>query len=154
MPRKKSPNGTGRVGRDKKEKALKSDEYKLHIEQLANKGITAEDIQSIYDRCQEKPQTKIARHTLASKLIELIEYFETRNEGIRDESIAYISKNDIIEMIMRNPRIINSDIQNNIILKCEVLTNKKDGDIRSANMLIKSNPGVFRKTVENIKKGR
>ena len=57
-------------------------------------------------------------------------------------------------MIMRNPRIINSDIKNNIIAKCELLTDKKGGNIREANKLIKSNPGVFRKTVKTIKEGR
>ena len=154
MSRKKSPNGTGRVGRDKKKRALESEEYKINIQHLANMGVNAEDIQKIYDRCQDRAQTKIARHTLVSKLIKLLEYFEQRNQTIPEESSAYISKDDAIEMIMRNPRIINSDIQKNIIIKCEVLTSKKDGDIRSTNMLIKSNPGIFRKTVKTIKEGR
>ena len=57
-------------------------------------------------------------------------------------------------MIMRNPRIITSNIDKNIVVKCELLTNKKDGDVREANKLIKSNPGIFRKTVQTIKEGR
>lgn len=154
MPRKKSPNGTGRVGRDKKKKALESDEYREKIEMLASRGITPDDIQQIYDRCQEKPQTKIARDTLTTKLIALLEYFDTRNKGIDKENSGYISKDDVIEMIMRNPRIINSDINRNIAVKCEVLTDKKEGSIKAANALIKSNPGVFRKTVKSIKEGR
>ena len=154
MPRKKSPNGTGRLGRDKKKKALETDEYKERVEQLVARGITAEDIQKIYDRCQQRPQTKIARDTLISKLIALLEYLDTRNTNIDQRSKAYISKDDILEMIMRNPRIINSDIQKNIVVKCEVLTEKKEGDIKKANILIKSNPGVFRKTVKTIKEGR
>lgn len=154
MPRRKSPNGTGRVGRDKKKKALESEEYKQKIEKLADRGVTEKDIQQIYDRCQEKPQTKVARDTLTTKLIALLEYFDTRNQEIDEENPGYISKDDAIEMIMRNPRIINSDIQNNIMVKCQVLTDKKEGNVKEANKLIKSNPGVFRKTVQTIKEGR
>ena len=154
MPRQKSPNGTGRVGRDKKKKALESDKYKEEIEKLVARGITPEDIQRIYDRCQERPQTKIARHTLTAKLVGLLEYFDIRNDGIEEKSIGYISKDDAIEMIMKNPRIINSDINKNIVVKCEVLTDKKEGSVKEANALIKSNPGVFRKTVKNIREGK
>ena len=154
MPRRKSPNGTGRVGRDKKKKALDSEEYKEKIEILARRGITSDDIQKIYDRCQEKPQTKVAKDTLITKLMALIEYFDTRNKDIDEENPGYISIEDAIGMIMRNPRIINSDIQNNIMVKCQILTDKKEGNVKEANKLIKSNPGVFRKTVKTIKQGR
>lgn len=59
MSRKKSPDGTGRQGRNKKEKAIKSDEYKKEIEELAQIGVTAENIQQIYDRCQENRKPKL-----------------------------------------------------------------------------------------------
>lgn len=154
MPRKKSPNGTGRLGRDKKIKALHSEEYKRNIEELAKKNVTSEDIQKIYDRCQERPQTKIARDTLATKLIALLSYFNERNKGISEESIAYISTQDTIDMILKNPRMMNSDLENNIIAKCQVVTEKKAGNIGKANALIKSNPGLFRKTVKNIREGK
>ncbi len=154
MPRKKSPNGTGRLGRDKKKKALDSEEYKFTLEELAKRKVKPEDIQRIYDRCQERPQTKIARDTLASKLLALMNYFSERNEGIQEDSIAYISTEDTINMILKNPRIINSDIQNNIIAKCQVITDKKSGDVSKANQLIKSNPGVFRKTIQKIREGK
>lgn len=140
--------------RDKKSRVLESEGYKEMIEKLATRGVNEEDIQQIYDRCQEKPQTKVARDTLVSKLIALLEYFDTRNKGIDEENQGYISKDDAIEMIMRNPRIINSDIKNNIMVKCQILTDKKQGNITEANKLIKSNPGVFRKTVQTIKEGR
>lgn len=153
MARYKSPNGTGRVGKDKKKKALQSDEYKGHIEKLEEKGITLEIIQMIYDRCQQRPQTKITKHTLASKLVDLLEYFDERNSGIEDRSKEFISIDDTIEMIMKNPRIITSSISDNIVIKCQVLDEKKES-VRATNMLIKSNPGLFRKTVKSIIKGR
>lgn len=118
MPRKKSPNGTGRVGRDKKKRAINSEEYKKELEELAKRKVTPEDIQKIYDRCQERPQTKIARDTLASKLLALMNYFNERNEGIEEDNIGYVHTKDVINMILKNPRIINSDIQNNIVAKC------------------------------------
>ena len=153
MARYKSPNGTGRVGRDKKRRALESDEYKENIENLAQRGITPEDIEMIYNKCQEKPQTRIAKHTLAEKLIQLLEFFDERNEGLEEISKGFISKEDAIKIIMRNPRILNSNIENNIIAKCQIITNKK-GNIKEANMLIKSNPGIFRKTEKAIREGK
>lgn len=152
MPRYKSPNGTGRVGRDVKRKALQSDEYKNNIKKLADSGVTSKDIQTIYDRCQERKQTKITKNLLVSKLLELLEYFGTRNFGIEESNSSYISKDDVIEMIMRNPRIMTSGIPR-LIEKCQIITTKKEG-IREANMAIKSNPGIFNKTKETIIKGR
>lgn len=140
--------------KNKKEKALTTESYKETIEALTARNITPEEIQAIYDRCQERPQTKVARDTLAVKLLALLDYFSTRNEGIEKESSAYISKDDVIGMILKNPRIMNSDIENNIIAKCKVITNKKDENVGLANQSIKSNPGIFRKTVKDIREGK
>lgn len=140
--------------RNKKAKALETDSYKMVIESLANRGIQPEWIEEIYERCQEKNQTKISRYTLATKLVELLEYFEGRNEGILEESAAYISNEDVIQMILKNPRMINSDVQQNIIQKCSIITIKNDNNVGLANMKIKSNPGIFRKTIKDISDGR
>lgn len=139
--------------RKKKQKALLTREYEQTIEELVAREVMPEDIQAIYDRCQERPQTMVARDTLAVKLLALLDYFNTRNEGIGEESRAYISKDDVIAMIIRNPRIMSSDVEQNIIAKCQVITNKK-GSPAGANMLIKSNPGIFRKSVKDIREGK
>lgn len=154
MARYKSPNGTGRVGRDKKKKAVESEEYKLTIESLAKGGIQPEWIEAIYARCQERKQTKISRFTLATKLLKLLEYFEERNESIEKDSNGYMESKDVVEMILRNPRIISSDINENIIAKCEIITEKNGGNIQEANEKIKNNPGIFRKKREDIEKGK
>ncbi len=154
MARYKSPNGTGRVGRDKKKKAVESEEYKLMIEGLAQKGIQPEWIEDIYDRCQERKQTKISKFTLAKKLLELLEYFEKRNKDIEEASNGYMRSQDVVAMILRNPRILSSDITRNIIAKCEIITQKNGGNIKEANEKIKSNPGIFRKKREDIEKGK
>ena len=146
---KKSPNGTGRLGRDKKAKALTSDEYKLKIQSLLETGINETDIQKIYDRCHEKKQTVIAKDTLVFKLIELLEYFNERNKDLKENDEGFISKDDVMDIIMRNPRIMTSDINNNIIPKCQILTEKK-GTTKEANKAIKSNPGIFRKSIKTI----
>lgn len=153
MRRKKSPPGTGRLGRDKKLKAMQSDQYKLNMEKLLERGITENDIQMILDRCSERKQTRIVKDTLAFKLVELLEYFDERNNGISVNDDGFISKDDVINMVMKNPRIITSDIRNNIITKCQVITNKK-GTIKEANMAIKTNPGIFRKAVQTIIEGK
>lgn len=154
MARYKSPNGTGRIGRNKKKKAVESEEYKLMIEGLAKKEVQPEWIESIYTRCQERKQTKISRFTLAKKLLSLLEYFEKRNEYIEEQSNGYMESKDVVEMILKNPRIISSDINKNIIAKCAIITEKNEGNIEQANIKIKSNPGIFRKTCEDIEKGK
>jgi len=139
---------------NKKAKALDEDSYKIAVAELAVRGIQPEWIESIYTRCQERNQTKISRDTLVMKLVELLEYFQGRNIGIPEESGAYISSEDVVQMILKNPRIINSDIKRNIIPKCSVITSKNDNDVMAANRKIKSNPGIFRKTIRNIREGR
>lgn len=140
--------------RHKKEKGLESDNYKEKIEILAEKGILPSWIEQIYIRCQEKDQTKISKDTLAYKLVELLNYFEERNKGISEESKGYISSEDVVNMILKNPRIMTSDVENNIISKCILITEKNGGNSILANIKIKSNPGVFRKSYKNIKEGR
>ena len=139
---------------DKKAKALKEESYKETIDMLVSKGVQPEWIEAIYVRCQEKNQTKISKDTLAIKLLELLEYFKERNVGIPEDSGAYISSEDVVGMILKNPRIINSDISRNIIPKCSIITVKNDNNVGVANMKIKSNPGVFRKTLKDISDGR
>ena len=140
--------------RNKKSKALESEEHKRVVEELTKRGVQPAWIQQVYNRCQERPQTQISRDTLATKLLELLDYFSTRNENIIEESNGYISVEDVIEMILRNPRIMTSDIKNKIIPKCAIITAKNDENIVLANMKIKSNPGIFNKSSENIRKGR
>lgn len=142
-------------GKDnKKGKALKTEKYKEKIEELAKRGISPNWIEQIYTRCQEKEQTKISRDTLAYKLVDLLDYFSERNTGLTEESMGYISSEDVVNMILKNPRIMTSDVKNNIIPKCVLITEKNDGSCVLANIKIKSNPGVFRKSYKTIKEGR
>lgn len=138
----------------KKAKALENDMYKEAIEELAESGVRPEWIEEIYTRCKERAQTRISRDTLAIKLVELLNYFQTRNEGLSEESKGFISSQDVVEMILKNPRIITSDVKNNIIPKCSVITGKNDNDINIANIKIKRNPGIFRKTIRDIREGK
>lgn len=140
--------------RHKKAKALNGKPYQDAIEALAQRQIKPEWLEEIYQRCQERPQSKITKDTLAIKLVELLEYFETRNQDITQNRSGYISAEDVIEMIKRNPRLITSDLENNIIPKCTMITKKNDEDIELANEKIKSNPGIFRKSIKTIKEGR
>lgn len=140
--------------RHKKEKALEGKDYKEAIVELAQRELNPEWIEEIYNRCQERKQSKVSRDTLAIKLVELLKYFETRNEDIPETSKGYIANEDVIQMVLRNPRMITSDINNNIIPKCSIITQKNEGDIKLANEKIKSNPGIFRKSIKNIKEGR
>lgn len=140
--------------RHKKEKALEGKDYKEAIVELAQREVKPEWIEEIYNRCQERKQSKVSRDTLAIKLVELLKYFETRNEDIPETSKGYIANEDVIQMVLRNPRMITSDISNNIIPKCSIITQKNEGDIKVANEKIKSNPGIFRKSIKTIKEGR
>ena len=143
----KKGKNTGRKGRDKKKKALEGEEYKEAIRELAIKGLTPENIEKIYLKCQQKKQTKISRDTLAIKLVKYLEYFESRNEGIESDNEAYITKEDVIDMILRNPRMMTIDLNNTII---EVFTtlDKKSGSSSETNITLKKHP--FKINMKNI----
>lgn len=148
----KKEKNTGRVGRDKKKKALESDEYKIAINELAKRKILPEWIDKIYLRCQEKKQTKIAKDTLAIKLVELLEYFDKRNNGIQEDSPQYITSEDVVDMILRCPRLITMGLEKNIIVKSDAITLRNNGNIGKANEQIRNNPSIFTKSLEQITK--
>ena len=148
----KKEKNTGRVGRDKKKKALESDEYIIAIGELAKRKILPEWIDEIYLRCQEKKQTKIAKDTLAIKLVELLEYFDKRNEGIQEDSPQYLTSEDVVEMILRCPRLITMGLEKNIIVKSDAITLRNNGNIGKANEQIRNNPSIFTKSLEQITK--
>ena len=148
----KKEKNTGRVGRDKKKKALESNEYKIAIGELAKRKILPEWIDKIYLRCQEKKQTKIAKDTLAIKLVELLEYFDKRNNGIQEDSPQYLTSDDVVDMILRCPRLITMGLEKNIIVKIDAITSKNNGNIGEANNQIRNNPSIFTKSLEQITK--
>ena len=148
----KKEKNTGRVGRDKKKKALESDEYIIAIGELAKRKILPEWIDEIYLRCQEKKQTKIAKDTLAIKLVELLEYFDKRNDGIQEDSPQYLTSEDVVDMILRCPRLITMGLEKNIIVKIDAITSKNNGNIGEANNQIRNNPSIFTKSLEQITK--
>lgn len=148
----KKEKNTGRVGRDKKKKVLESDEYIIAIGELAKRKILPEWIDEIYLRCQEKKQTKIAKDTLAIKLVELLEYFDKRNDGIQEDSPQYLTSDDVVDMILRCPRLITMGLEKNIIVKIDAITSKNNGNIGEANNQIRNNPSIFTKSLEQITK--
>lgn len=148
----KKEKNTGRVGRDKKKKALESDEYIIAIGELAKRKILPEWIDEIYLKCQEKKQTKIAKDTLAIKLVELLEYFDKRNDGIQEDSPQYLTSDDVVDMILRCPRLITMGLEKNIIVKIDAITSKNNGNIGEANNQIRNNPSIFTKSLEQITK--
>lgn len=148
----KKEKNTGRVGRDKKKKALESDEYIIAIGELAKRKILPEWIDEIYLKCQEKKQTKIAKDTLAIKLVELLEYFDKRNDGIQEDSPQYLTSEDVVDMILRCPRLITMGLEKNIIVKIDAITSKNNGNIGEANNQIRNNPSIFTKSLEQITK--
>lgn len=148
----KKEKNTGRVGRDKKKKALESYEYIIAIGELAKRKILPEWIDKIYLRCQEKKQTKIAKDTLAIKLVELLEYFDKRNDEIQEDSPQYLTSEDVVDMILRCPRLITMGLEKNIIVKIDAITSKNNGNIGEANNQIRNNPSIFTKSLEQITK--
>lgn len=139
--------------RNKKAKAINREEYKKAIISLADKGILPEQIEAIFNRCQERKQTKLSRDTLAIKLEELLNYCNQRNEGLKEESDGFMANEDVIQMVIKNPRIISGDIKKNFVAKCSLITVKNNNDVELANVKIKRNPGIFRKTIKDIEKG-
>lgn len=147
---KKNKPGDSKIG--KKQKALQHEIYQAALQKLVSRQFQPEWLEKIYQRCKQNRHSMVSRDTMVYKLLEILEYFDARNQEVPNTKDR-ISDQDVVDMIIRNPRILSSNIATNFIAKCQIITLKKDG-IPEANRAIRSNPGIFKKSKDDILKGR
>lgn len=136
----------------RKQKRLNGEEqYKQAIEELVNKGINKTDIEIIYSNMSKNPHVKMSKDTFVLKLLDLLEFCKERNQGITEGSRGYITKEDLIKMIIKDNKIMTSDINKKIKPVCKIIDSQENITQEDTNEIIKNTPHIFRNSVKKIK---
>ena len=126
-------------------KEVKKEDVKV----LAQLGVDSRDIANIYLQVAKKG-TDIPKGEYISKLTEMIKFFQTRNKNIEDEETEAIFKNDIINMVKKNNRLIELNIDNNIKPICQKIDGYYFMKPGYTNKLIKNNPNILNVSSEQL----
>lgn len=137
----------------KKKTSEKSEEYKNNIELLDKMGITEAIREEIYKLLNQNKHTKMAKDTYANKLLEMMLFFTVgRNKEIDKKSIGYITRKDIINMIMLNPKITTNDVKRKMQIRCEQMDGLSWGTKEKTNQIVIKYPTVFDESHERFRK--
>jgi len=109
---------------------------------LSKLGVGAEDIASVYLTITEKG-ADIPKDTYISTLTEMLKFFQARNNHIQDVNTEAIYKEDVLDMIKKNKKLVWLDIDKTIKPVCEKLDSYYFMNPGFTNKLIKEDPRIF-----------
>ena len=133
-------------------KENKEGNYKQAVQTLVSLGITNDDIETIFQSINRNPHTTMAKDTFAIKLVEIFQFIQKRNEGIEVEDKGYITKEDVIHMISRDPRFMTNDVERKLEPMCDIFDNWSANITKNqVNVYIKQYPEVFKNSVKKLK---
>lgn len=133
-------------------KEQREENYKKAVEKLISLGITKEDMESIIKVLNINSHTTMAKDTFAIKLVELFEFIKDRNLDIDLNEEGYISKQDVISMIIRDSRFMSNDIERKIKPMCEILdTWSPNISKEQVNRYIVEYPMIFKNSIKKLK---
>ena len=113
-----------------------------NVKTLVKLGIDVKDIANIYVIVTQKGQD-ISKQKFIENLTQILKYFQTRNQAINDETQEAIYKEDVIDMIQKNKKLITLDINKKIKPICKTLDSYYFMTESDTNKLIKKNPNIF-----------
>ena len=123
--------------------------YKQGIHELVLMGITDEDIEIIFRAISSNKHTAMAKDTFVSSLIEIFNFVEERNIGLRPDSKGYITKEDVINMILKQPKFMTNDVRGKIKPMCDIFDGCSSKD--QVNQSIKQYPEIFKNSIKRVK---
>ncbi len=115
---------------------------KDNIKTLAKLGVNAEDIANIYLHVAEEGKD-IPKDVYINNLTEMLKFFQSRNSGIENETDEAIYKENVLEMIKNNPKLVGLDINKKIKPVCNKLDSYYFMKPGYTNKVIKNNPNIF-----------
>ncbi len=134
----------------KKEK--REENYRKAIEQLIQLEIRKEDIETIFESINKNEHTTMAKDTFAIKLGEIFDFVEKRNEGMDPSDKGYITKQDVICMILRDSRFMTNDINRKLEPMCDIFDNWSPNISKSqVNRYIVNYPRIFKNSIKKLK---
>ena len=126
-------------------KEVKNEDIKV----LAQLGVDAKDIANIYLQVAQKGKD-IPKATYINKLTEMMKFFQTRNRNIENEETEAIFKEDILNMVKKNYKLVELDINKNIKPICQKIDGYYFMKPGYTNKLIKNNPNIFNISSEQL----
>lgn len=118
---------------------------KENIKTLVKLGIDVDDIANLYVSITEKGHD-ISKEEYIKNLTDKLKFFQKRNKGINEETLETdeaIYKEDVLEMLKHNKKMIEIDTEKKIKPICEKLDGYYFMNQNYTNKLIKSNPNIF-----------
>ena len=109
---------------------------------LSKLGVDATDIANVYLNITEKG-ADIPKETYISNLTEMLKFFQTRNNNIQDTTNEAIYKEDVLNMVKMNKKLVGLDIEKKIKPVCEKLDSYYFMNPGYTNKLIKKDPRIF-----------
>lgn len=113
-----------------------------NIKTLVKLGIEVNDIANIYLNVTQKGQD-ISKQEFIQNLNKILKFFQTRNKEINVENQEAIYKEDVINMIKKNKKLISLDIDKKIKPTCQTIDSYYFMTASDTNKLIKKNPNIF-----------
>ena len=115
---------------------------KENIKILAKLGVDSKDIANIYLQIAEEGKD-ISKNTYIDNLTNMIKFFQSRNNDIKDENKEAIFKEDVIDMVKKNNNILKPGIKENIEPICKKIDSYYFMNPGYTNIFIKRNPTIF-----------
>lgn len=113
-----------------------------NVKVLVKLGIEVKDIADIYVSATEK-EHDISKQEFIKNLTKILKFFQTRNNEIDAETQEAIYKEDVIEMIKKNKKLISIDLDKKIKPICKIIDSYYFMTPSDTNKLIKKNPNIF-----------
>ena len=113
-----------------------------NVKVLAKLGVDSKDIANIYLQITEEGKD-ISKNTYIDNLTNMIKFFQSRNNDIKDENKEAIFKEDVIDMVKKNNNILKPGIKENIEPICKKIDSYYFMNPGYTNIFIKRNPTIF-----------
>ena len=122
-----------------------------NVKVLAKLGVDSKDIANIYLQITEEGKD-ISKTEFIDNLTNTMKFFQSRNNDINDENKEAIYKEDIIEMVKNNNKLLKNGIKENIEPICKKIDSYYFMNPGYTNIFIKRNPNIFNIGSNNLDK--
>lgn len=122
-----------------------------NVKVLAKLGVDSKDIANIYLQITEEGKD-ISKTEFIDNLTNTMKFFQSRNNEIKDENKEAIYKEDIIEMVKSNNKLLKNGIKENIEPICKKIDSYYFMNPGYTNIFIKRNPNIFNIGSNNLDK--
>lgn len=113
-----------------------------NVKALAKLGVDSKDIANVYLEITEEGKD-IPKDVYINNLTKTLKFFQSRNSGIENNTDEAIYKENVLDMIKNNPKLVGSDLNKNIKTLCSKLDTYYFMKPGYTNKVIKQNPKIF-----------